>query len=419
MSREYILSLLTFSIETLQLILLCGAFFPPRRSSATESLKLLLCLILAHLYKMAALKYTFAGTVYSMLLDFLLIECVYTGSHKKKALSLMLFYVLLSVTDLTALALVTRLTDYSWQKYYGSYADVAAMLLSKSLSYLLLGWVLRKRGRPLFSDWWAVLIPLGCVCLLCYEFGKAWQPGSLEELRLLALLGCSLLLLNGALLAVRVLRQKAANLEAEYRQAFDAQKGWHARIEEGYTSVRKLYHDMRKFILYLRSALQKQDVEGARDYLKAWDTELREAVSRPISGNDVADAILSAKLAACEEMGIPVHISGKLPPSLGMSDYDLSRLLGNLIDNAFAACSELSLGDDDRQIWIDFYMEESGGEKPAKLHICMRNGYRKKATKPGGYGLAIVGDIAQKYGGVAEFEKKGLFVAVVCWNEYR
>ena len=55
------------------------------------------------------------------------------------------------------------------------------------------------------------------------------------------------------------------------------------------------------------------------------------------SGNLEIDSVLNLKLKEAEVKGIEVDVEIAVPEKLGMSAYDLTVILGNILDNAIEA----------------------------------------------------------------------------------
>lgn len=112
------------------------------------------------------------------------------------------------------------------------------------------------------------------------------------------------------------------------------------RIEE---TVR-IRHDFRHHMQLLNTYLEQGKYEKLKDYLKdyrvASDTDSRTVLCR----NLTIDAILQYYNTRCRQTAIDFSVHAELPVELPCSDTDLSILFGNLLENAFEACTSQLTG---------------------------------------------------------------------------
>lgn len=107
------------------------------------------------------------------------------------------------------------------------------------------------------------------------------------------------------------------------------------RTEQLNNSLREFRHDYRNHITSIRSLARSGDYKAIIDYTDNIN-ELSEPVTEYRTGHRIADAILSDK-AGCGE--IPIKFEGCIPPVI--NNVDMCIILGNALDNAYRACSEI------------------------------------------------------------------------------
>lgn len=107
------------------------------------------------------------------------------------------------------------------------------------------------------------------------------------------------------------------------------------RIEE---TVR-IRHDFRHHMQLLNTLVEEGEYEKLKDHLKdyriASNTDSRTVLCR----NLIIDAILQYYNTRCQQNHIDLSVHAELPAELPYSDTDLSILFGNLLENAFEACT--------------------------------------------------------------------------------
>ena len=113
------------------------------------------------------------------------------------------------------------------------------------------------------------------------------------------------------------------------------------RMEEAYTHMRELRHDLNNHLLCMNTLIEQGEYEALKQYLKAMTATVEERSYVAISGNSAVDAILNEKLIAAQ--------SSKSTPPLTYADLhstkvqpmDLCIALSNALDNAIEACEKI------------------------------------------------------------------------------
>lgn len=182
--------------------------------------------------------------------------------------------------------------------------------------------------------------------------------------------------------------------------------------------VRKLRHDMKNSCQLLYGLLEQGRVEKAMDYLAGQTSRLPDIPLAIYTGSEAVNTLLNLKQARGREMGI--LFTTKVTTDLaGILEYDVCRLLGNLLDNAIEAASQceagtgrvdLRLGGDRRKCLI----EVSNSIKGAVLKNGRLPATTKEDAEHHGLGYLSVADIVEKYNGSMKLsEKEGEFLAAM------
>lgn len=176
-------------------------------------------------------------------------------------------------------------------------------------------------------------------------------------------------------------------------------KKYYAEVENMYTEMRGWRHDYRHHIQTMKVHAANGEYEEIRRYLDMLDDDLTNVETVIKTGNRMADAILNSKLSMAAEKEIKVKAEAKIPVSLTVSELDLCILIGNLLDNAIEACTELP--PEERLIRI--YMEMKGNYLYLALTNTAKGGkkrdFRTTKGEGHGFGLARTDSIVKKYGG--------------------
>lgn len=173
-------------------------------------------------------------------------------------------------------------------------------------------------------------------------------------------------------------------------------------VEDQIRAVRRLRHDYVNTLSTIETLLSMEEPEKIREILHSTAEQLN-STRIVYTGNPVVDAVLYGKTVAAEEKGISVRCELLWPASpLNVTDTELMRIFGNLLDNAIHYCETLP-AETPRVIEISSAMQGR------MLVLRFSNAYREAAPPPipqsdpsdaaHGHGLAIVRDIAEQNGG--------------------
>lgn len=196
-------------------------------------------------------------------------------------------------------------------------------------------------------------------------------------------------------------RRRPAEKLSQYRSEADAE--YVKRLEESYQERRVLIHDIKHHLTLIRCMAQDDDTEGIAKYIDSIQNTTCLGRSERLSGNRVADIVLSQKASLCRGSGVKLELEYNNPDLSFLSDADLCAMLSNTLDNAIEAAAQ----SEEKNVQVRMYSSEnrcfcfieainSCDKKPHKL----ATGY--KSTKSGGghgVGLYSISRTARKYGG--------------------
>ncbi len=138
--------------------------------------------------------------------------------------------------------------------------------------------------------------------------------------------------------------------------------------------------------------------------------------------NAAVDALLQSKLAACEDADITLDLRIGLGEDLCVPNLEACAILGNLIDNAMNACTNLPAGRD-RRITAAARQERAflviKVENTCDPHVAVKPARRATSLDlvnlpAHGWGTGIVAALAARHNGTFETQQEdGLFTAVV------
>ena len=148
-------------------------------------------------------------------------------------------------------------------------------------------------------------------------------------------------------------KQRAALLASQV----DQMQAHIREIEQLYTGVRSMRHDMQNYLFDIKSLLAAQgvSVEGEGElagYFSGIGTALDALNFYFHTGNPVTDVVLNGKYQQAKSLGIQFDSEFLFPSDYGIDVFDLSIILNNALNNALEACEVLSGSEPEAERFI-------------------------------------------------------------------
>ena len=180
-------------------------------------------------------------------------------------------------------------------------------------------------------------------------------------------------------------------------------------------SVRRIRHDLRHHFNMIGTLNAQGRAEDLAVYLKEYGKVYDQLEQQNFSGDPAVDSVLGYYLAQTREEHIPMNLRIQLRRDHGIAHIDMTVLLGNCLENAVEAAACLP----EEQRWIT--VELQSVERMVLLRVINSceagmdtEGFADWKAFPSGkkegrtgVGLRSISEIAAKYGGGAQFQRKG------------
>lgn len=172
--------------------------------------------------------------------------------------------------------------------------------------------------------------------------------------------------------------------------------------------LRIFRHDIRNRLLSLIGLIKENETEKALQTMKSnldWlDQKTNNIVN---SGNPVIDAILQSKLHFAKEKGIFIDVFIRLSTSIKIDEIELGIILGNALDNAIEAVTNIS-HNENRNIEIRMITVADRISISIKnfveANIDTKNLITTKSNREfHGYGIKSIQALAKKHDGIVLF----------------
>ena len=217
------------------------------------------------------------------------------------------------------------------------------------------------------------------------------------------------------------------NYRAKQSQMKLAQLEYNQKLSESYFEnvtqsaqmLMKYKHDFNNMINTALHMVNSEDDSTKQQGVKLLE-EIRDknkATAIPLyCKNPVVNTILFDKSAKAQAEDVELSIEAKLPEKIDIELTDICSVYTNLIDNGIRSAS---VSEDNRlqlKTWCDMgYLFVKTTNYPDDLQLPeINNSFDIKNISSHGYGLSILEDMAEKYGGSFEINKQGNAVEMMC-----
>ena len=296
---------------------------------------------------------------------------------------------------------------------------MSVSLATAAILYLLLCLFLnRQKYRLKAADWGLfALFPVSQYVLMYGWFDSIRYTDSSGRALFFVIVICSCIISNIGLLAAVMRIAQRTQLAAEnsiLAAQVDSQEKHYQDLTSQYESIRRMRHDIANHLNAMEGLMASGRNTEAQEYLK-------ELNSTPIDStlgmceHPVVDAFLHNRISAARSSGVEIEAAIDLPANVPVSNVDLIRVFGNMLDNALEAYYQCA----PQKILI------SCSRARGCLIISTTNPVNHSSNIKGqriaglerGIGQHVLSDIAAKYGGSLSFsEDEGIFSAELILN---
>lgn len=200
----------------------------------------------------------------------------------------------------------------------------------------------------------------------------------------------------------------------EYQNSVNLE--YYKNVEKNSVEARKIRHDLANMVQTAYEIMENgtdSDKESAKKMFAQLKAEVSDIKIERFCQNTLVNAIASNKAAECRKNEIDFDFDLRVPETLGIEEVDICKAYVNIFDNAINAAKAI---DGKRYVKIKSFTDPDDG----MLYISGENDIapdyeEKKKARTGehGYGLRILRDTAEKYGGQLVTSDKGDTFTVV------
>lgn len=281
----------------------------------------------------------------------------------------------------------------------------------------LMLWFLRRTKNRVFQTdapmlWRTIWLLPAFTTAIVMMFTGDLAPENVRELRFLfsrVLLILAMFVAYYVLLkSLNVIREQAVLEEqmAQQQTMLALQRTQYKQLARHMQETRHARHDLDQHLKMIQRYLETGSQQALQAYVRRYAQSLPPDVQRTFCKNYVVNTIVSYYEEEARRENIDFSVKLQFSEVLGINEAEFCTILGNLLENALAACREVSKRAP--------FIRIRGQEESRRILLAVDNtceqapvldGERFHSTKHDGYGLgtASVKTIAARYHGRADF----------------
>lgn len=334
----------------------------------------------------------------------------YESTIKNRILMALFIYLIIAGVEI-AVSLVTGYLDFSLfssNTYSSIYGLVACRITSYAVVLVLNNFKNIKLGNPVpNSNWFSIaLIPVASlyVNLLLFQARGISVIQVMVGVVLILLINFATFYLYDVITAA--LSDKMQNmLVLEQNKYYDKQL---EMIKTSLQATSAIRHDLKNHMVSIRSLIESGDTKETLDYISKITDDIGTRKDCSATGNTVIDSIINFKLQEAEQSRIKTNLDLKIPERMDIPSFDMTVILGNLLDNAIKAVVKVT-GDRFINLKIKYdkgrLMIQADNPYTGEIHeengrILTTHGDKKNH----GIGLQSVKKVIQKYNGIMNID---------------
>ena len=341
---------------------------------------------------------------------FAFITCFYKDSIKSKIFTILAVYMILSSIEVVVSLLIGFVNRSMVET--APLNTLSAMVLMKIITFIVMiffkNYYRMKSMKSLPIRYWICfcIIPISSMILLIFAY-----EASGSNINGVVMCTVLIMLMNLAVFYIYSILANAFEREMK-QQLLQQQNQYYNRqleiMKDSILNANSITHDLKNHLIVIESYIKKMELESAVSYIKDILSHTKVEDCYVDSGNIVIDSILNFKLQLIEKYGIEPTVEVVVPNEINMEPFDLTTIIGNLLDNAITGAKSVK----DGRRWIHVNIQYNRG----RVLICVKNSYSGELNKVGnefattktdrekhGFGIKNVRSAVEKYDGDISF----------------
>lgn len=347
---------------------------------------------------------------------FMALSYNYESTLKNRMVSTLLIYLIFAGIDITVSLLSGYLSFslFSQNTYSSIFGLIACRILSYLIVLVLNNFKNIKKGESVPNSYWfaIVLIPVSSlyINLLLFQSVGISVGQVMIGIVLIFLINFATFYLYDAVTAAASDKMQSM-LILEQNKYYDRQL---ETIKSSLQTTGSIRHDLKNHMLSIRALIESGDTEESLNYITNIMSDIGAKGNLSATGNTVIDSVINFKLQEAEHRNIRTNLDLSIPEHLNIPSFDMTIILGNLLDNAIRAAHKIE-GDSFLNIKLSYDKSRLlvRVENPYIGDICEKDGdlvTTDDDKENHGIGLRNVKKVIQKYNGTMTIDyRNGLF----------
>jgi len=337
----------------------------------------------------------------------------YHSTLKKRILAVMFMYLIFMSVEMIV-ALISGYFDFpifSTNNYSSIYGLIIFRILSYAVVLIFNNFNNIRRGEIVTnSNWFSiVLIPTTSLYVILLLF----QAEGLSVFQVIISV-ILLFLVNFATFNLYDAITAAMSERLESRLLLEQNKYYDKQLEimkASLENTKAIRHDLKNHMYSISSLVQSSDKEQTLQYISEIMEDFGADQNYASSGNMIIDSIVNFKFQEAERRGIKTMLDLNIPKNLEIPSFDMTIILGNLLDNAIEAATKVKENQ-----YINLIIKYDKGrlllqmDNPYAGEVKEENGKfitTKEDKDNHGIGLKNVDKIVPRYNGTMSVDYSG------------
>lgn len=344
--------LLTGLIEAIIMLMLCQTFCKERKNLSFR-IYAIAAIAVAITINVSNKIFNFGIlNIVLMTLAFFAMSFLYKSKTATKVIIAVLQYLILVITEVMTLFSLTLIFGVTVYEVINTNTyRLLGIIVSKMLAFLVVSIIRYKyrKNNYMNTSYWALFFLMFLTSVvtifLIFRFSYDVEKTNMYNLSVLCCFGLFFSTIFALYLYEHTTKQAEKIQEQEqYEHHLRTQLKHFDDILITQKQIKKFKHDFENFKIGLSAYLERNDIAGAKAYLRNLQEKISLEKSVVETGNTALDSILSTKIAIAESKGIIVKKKIQIPENISIEPIDMCVIFGNVLDNAIEACERVENG---------------------------------------------------------------------------
>ena len=278
-----------------------------------------------------------------MSVNLLLFFCLtfnYHATIKKRLICAFMAYMVLLCIEASVVMLTNSFAPSLLES--SPYDSIEGLILIKLVSLFVISMISNlknvRKDIPMPNFYWfSMIFVSGASLYLLIEFFYGLRPDDQIKAAIITL---TILTINFIVLFVYDNLYRAFTLHSEKLLLEQQNNAYEKQMEimrKSSKATQIIRHDIKNHMLTLKQLCAACRSEDAEKYIDEILTNVDQRREFTDSGNTAIDSIVNFYAQKATDMGIIPDIDITIPQNLAMPNYEITTILGNLLDNAITA----------------------------------------------------------------------------------